>query len=160
MSEFFEQNLQAEMDIQIPPKCEGCGVQCDLAQKLVGLIMKKNLGLQVGEQLIGDVPIFGLGEDQELEQIEELGIENIEELKSGIRKLVGDGLDNIDDEIDSLNAEINANAIACDGVLKMRASKGDVTYTVSVCTSPRVYMRDSDYPEHISAHVKTQSNYR
>lgn len=44
----------------------------------------------------------------------------------------------------------------------MRAAKGDMQFTVGLCTSPQAYSLDNMIPEHIEAHlwVKTLHSER
>lgn len=95
---------------------------------------------------------------EQLDEIIEahLPADEAEEIKQQTREAVSRGIDDIDKEIDAVQQEINANALSCAGVLKMRAAKDDVSYTVNVCTSARVHVRDGD-PQHLPAHIQAKS---
>jgi hypothetical protein len=133
----------------VPEKCGGCGVQCDLSMDLARAMAMKQAVEHAGGGLVGEA-----GERFDA-MIEATVPEEIaDEAKEGIRKSVGEGIGEVDRTIEGIQDEINANALACSGVLKMRASREGVTYTVSVCTSPRIYIRDgpsTQVPTHIRA---------
>ena len=148
---FNPEELTSLPEFEIPPKCEGCGVICDAKSKLKGLLFNKYAISHFGEHLMTDGDEFDAMID------ENLPAEVADEIKKQARTTVVDGLDTLDSDIESIYADINANTLACDGILKMRATKGDATYTVSVCTSPRAYFRDSGTPRHISTHVDVRS---
>lgn len=138
--------------IDLPDKCMGCAVQCENVAELGKLMANKDMGNMIGESLVGE-------EGREFDEMLETKLpEKIAaEAKTNLRQLVGDGLEDIDRRITDVKDKITADALACDGVLKMRATKGDVIYTVSVCTSQREYTRDSSAPEHLSVHVNATS---
>jgi len=139
-------------EITLPPQCEGCGVQCEAASRLMSLLISKQLAQQAGETLVGE---DGERVDEMIDEAVPPEVAN--DVKHQLRMMVGKDMETIDQEIDSEQAGINANALACSGVLKMRASKGDVTYTANICTSPRVYSRDSVQPEHLPVHIRASS---
>lgn len=92
---------------------------------------------QAGENLVGDA-------GERFDEIIEAALPEAiaDEAKQAIRQRVGKDLEEIDKEVAEIREDMDSNALSCSGILKMRASKGDVTYTVSVCTSPKVYLRD------------------
>lgn len=116
------------------------------------LLVQKETGNSVGASLLAD----------KSELLDEMTADHLsnaitEEMITELRQHVGDKLDDIDRAIDNAKEEITANTLACSGFLKMRASKGDVTYTVAVCTSPREYTRDTSGYEHLPAHISATS---
>ncbi len=139
-------------DVDIPDECRGCAVQCENFSKLEGLMVHKEMGNMIGESLMGD-------EGKEFDEMLEsrLPEEVAEGVKTHLRQSIVDGLDDIDQRVSNIKDKISADALACDGVLKMRASKGDVTYTVNVCTSQREYSRDNSTPEHMPVHIIASS---
>jgi len=78
--------------------------------------------------------------------------EDVEEVKQGVRRSVSESLEELDEGIEAIKDDITANAVACSGVLKMRASKAGVTYTVNVCTSSRAYGKDA--PTSLPTHIQ------
>lgn len=148
---FNPEELTSIPEFEIPPKCEDCGVVCDLKKKLTALLINKHIVNHVGESLMSNGQEF----DEMID--ENIPLEMADEVKKQLRSSVVEGLDNIDENIESIQADINANTLACDGILKMRATKGDATYIVGVCTSPRAYLRDSGIPKHVSSHVEVRS---
>lgn len=136
----------------VPAKCEGCGVQCELTHDLIRLLLSKHLANTAGERLVGDA-----GKDFDCLVDEHVPEEIADQIKTGFRKSLGNDIANLDEEIETTKQEIQANELACSGVFKMRATRGDVTYTVNVCTSPRIYVRDRSKPEHLPTHIQTTS---
>lgn len=138
--------------VDLPDRCKGCAVQCENFAELAGLMVHKEMGNMIGESLVGD-------EGKEFDEMldSRLPEDIAEEAKVHLRQSVGDGLEDIDQRVTDIKDKISADALACDGVLKMRASKGDVTYTVNVCTSQREYTRDSSTPEHMPVHINAAS---
>jgi hypothetical protein len=120
--------------VAIPAKCEGCGVQCELAAELVRLSAMKGVVEELGGDLVGEP-----GERFDATVEARVPEEVADVVKQGIRKSVSAGIGDLDSQIEDLKGVIDANALACGGLFKMRATKGGVTYTVSVCTSPRFY---------------------
>jgi hypothetical protein len=102
----------------------------------------------LGESLVGE-------DGQEFDQWIEDTIppEMADEAKTEFRKDVGDTIAEIYERIEAGQQEIAANAMACSGVLRMRATKDHVTYIVNLCTSPRVHVLGREKPMHISLHV-------
>lgn len=145
--------FEFEPEIITAKKCQGCGVQCEAGSRLLSLLFMKHMANRAGESLIGE---DGQAFDAMID--EQVPTEFAEEIKQSIRKMVGEDMSDLDQRIDEAKQDKAANELACDGVLKMRASKGDVTYTVNVCTSPRVYLRDGNQPDHLPAHVRAESN--
>lgn len=137
-------------DLNLPEKCNGCAVQCDNVAQLAGLMIHKEMGNKIGESV--------MDEDFETFLGESLPSDVADEALVHLRQSIGEGLDDIDDRIEEIKDIISADSLACDGVLKMRAAKGDVLYTVSVCTSQRRYTRDSSIPEHLPVHINARSN--
>lgn len=135
----------------IPLKCEGCGIQCEANTKLERLLAIQGFMKSLGESLMGP-------EGAELDEMIDDSVppEVAESVKKQFRMDVGEDLNTIDERTALLEDEIKANSLSCEGVLKMRASRGDVTYTVAVCTSPRAYVRDSG-PEHLPVHIEASS---
>jgi hypothetical protein len=120
----------------VPDKCSGCGVQCDLSMDLARAMAMKRAAEHAGGSLVGEA-----GERFDA-MVEAMVPEEIaDEAKDVIRKTVGEDIGEMDKTIEGIQDEIKANALSCNGVLKMRASREGVTYTVSVCTSPRIYIR-------------------
>lgn len=146
------ENPSEFLGIDLPDKCMGCAVQCENVAELAKLMARQEMGNRVGESLVGD-------EGKEFDEMLEANLpkEVAAEAKTNVRQVVGDGLEDVDRRITDVKDKITADALACDGVLKMRATKGDVIYTVSVCTSQREYTRDSSAPEHLSVHVNATS---
>lgn len=138
--------------VDLPERCRDCAVQCGNFATLAALMHHKEMGNMIGESLVGD-------EGKEFDEMldSHLPVEIAEEAKVHLRQSIGDGLEDIDQRVTGIKDKISADALACDGVLKMRASKGDVTYTVGVCTSQREYTRDSSTPEHTPVHINATS---
>lgn len=144
----LEHDITQELDAVVPEKCRNCAVQCELSAELGKILVTKFLYEDFGEKLVGE-------DGQEFDRIIESTYpeDMAEEAKSNIRKVTGDSMEMIDRDIEDKRAEINANALSCSGPLKMRASKGGITYTVTVCTSNRVNTRGGQ--EHLPTHVRT-----
>lgn len=147
----FGDEIDFEAQTAIPSECEGCGVQCELQAKIGSLLILKHWMEATGENLIGDE-----GEQFDERIDAQLPDEVADMIKSGIRSNVSSNLEEIDKNLEDTQQEMSANSLSCGGLLKMRAAKDDVTYTVSVCTSPRLYIRDGD-PAHLPTHVKAES---
>jgi hypothetical protein len=118
----------------IPEKCIGCPKQHALATALQALEIAKDLMQETGINLIDETPEGLNAEIGELlpEEVAASALENL-------RKYLAGGLDSIDEAVTGAEASSQALALSCSGVLKMRASKGDFTYTVNICTSPSEY---------------------
>lgn len=134
---------------KIPPKCKDCGIQCELGSELVRLLVAKHVVEEEAGGLVGES-----GDEFDTMVDEQVPMELADEVKRTVRQSASEDLDDIDYAIDEVNREMDSNALACSGILRMRARKGDVSYTVSVCTSSKQYIRDglsSHIPTHISA---------
>lgn len=151
MSEFDSINLSPEIELQMPQKCLGCPIQCELKTQVGSLLFEKHLAESVGGSLVGE-----MGERFDAMVESQLPEEEAEQIKQSARQAVSKGIDNIDSEIASTRQEIDSNVLSCNGVLKMRAAKAGIRYTVSVCTSRRVYLLNGDKPEHAPAHIKAE----
>lgn len=153
MSEFGFEDFTGKLsvDVPVPAKCNGCPIQCELKSQIAELVFAKHLATVLGGSLIGE---SGERFDEILD--EHLPEDAAEAFKRNARDAVSRGMDDIDHEIEATTQEINANALSCEGNLKMRAAKGDVSYTVSVCTSARVHLRDGG-PQHLPAHIQADS---
>lgn len=141
-----------EIDLQVaaamPESCGDCAVQCDLATELGKLIFAKHLSTFASEHLVGEA-----GEEFNAMIDQQVPPEHAEEVKKAIRGAAAAGMDDVDMEIDRTKDEMNFNAAACDGVLKMRATKADTTYTATICTSSAQYpISDKN---HVSSHIKS-----
>jgi hypothetical protein len=135
----------------VPEKCSGCGVQCDLSIQLAGVMAMKRTVEHAGESLMGEP-----GERFDA-MVEAMVPEEIaDRAKESIRMSVGEDIGEMDKSIEGIQDDINANALSCDGVLKMRASREGVTYTVNVCTSRRIYMRGGA-PTQVPTHIRADS---
>ncbi len=145
-------NLTSAVDAAVPAKCEGCAVQCDLKSKLGTLLFEKHMAETIGGTLVGK-------DGEEFDAMLEANFSEEEAIlaKQSARQFIGQGIDAVDDEITATHRQIDTNALSCSGVLKMRAAKDDVRYTVSVCTSARVYIRDSETPQHLLTHIRAES---
>lgn len=135
----------------LPDKCKGCGIQCNLYSKIAELLdMQASLGA-FGEDLVGEP---GAQFDAFIDS--QIPDELADNVKKQTRQKVGSDIEKLDQDISETRREIDNHALACNGVLKMRASKGDVTYTASICTSPALYVRDGR-AAHIPIHVEAAS---
>jgi hypothetical protein len=132
----------------IPEQCIGCAVQCEALSSLATLILAKAVGNFHAERLVGDE---GTAFDELIDK--SCSEESADLLKSAFRQALGGDLDEIDEGIEEFNDQISSNALACSGVLKMRASRDGASYTVSVCTSPLVYGDDSTRRKHVPTHI-------
>lgn len=133
---------------EMPKECQGCGVQCELSAKITGLTYMKDQTIQEGLDLLGE------GGDEFNALVDEyLSPEVAEDMKQATRNSVDETLECIDGNIERLKDEKEASALACSGLLKIRASKAGTTYTVGVCTSSRIH--DGNQFTHIPAHVET-----
>ncbi len=133
---------------EVPKECQDCGVQCGLSTEIIGLTYMKDQAIQEGLDLLGE-------ESDEFHALadEHLSPELAERMKQDTRNSVNETLECIDENIERLKIEKEAKALACSGLLKMRASKTGTTYTVGVCTSSLVY--NGNQFAHIPAHVET-----
>ncbi len=147
MIEFGE--IVRVIDDAIPEQCNNCGVQCELATELGELMIAKRIIGHLGEHLVGE-------DGQEFDRLIEHIVpeDHAEQTKTMIRKLVGEDMNTIDERITMQRDTIAANARSCSGPLNMRAVKGGVRYTVNVCTSARVYIRDKQ--QHLPMHVTAE----
>lgn len=150
----FNNNPDVGEILAIPEKCRDCPVQCELQARMGELLMAQQAMGSFGEALVGKK---GEKFDEMIDAT--LPREVADEMKEVARKRVGFDLEKVDENIDETRQEIDAIALSCSGVLKMRATKGDVTYTVSLCTSPRVYLRDGG-PAHTPSHIQADSAQR
>jgi hypothetical protein len=148
------ESFDFQQSATIPTQCEGCGVQCELRTALMGLQIAKHMMQQAAGGLVGES-----GEAFDAMIDEQVPAEVADQIKLDVRKMAGRDIESLDESIDRAQQEIDSNALSCSGVLKMRASKGDVTYTVSVCTSQKQYVRDGR-PSHLPVHIKAESANR
>ncbi len=59
------------------------------------------------------------------------------------RQSQAEKLDLLDAEIEKMTTEVCEITESCSGVLKMRATRDDATYTTTICTAPGQYLDDS-----------------
>lgn len=135
----------------IEEKCDDCGTKCGLGGQVLRLLQQKGFAIAAGEALMGpeSEEIFG-----RVERI--VGEESIENTKDGMLKSTGQKIEDIDEQIAQIKEEMAGNSRSCSGVLKMRASRDDVSYTVAVCTSQRQYIRDGKH-SHLPTHIWARS---
>ncbi len=140
-------------EFEIPPKCQDCGIQCDLASKILKLAVAGELVEGIGGSLLGES-----GEKfNEMLRFKVADEEIADRMAESTRQGVGDSLEKIERQVEDIKEDSAAYALACQGILKMQATKGDVTYTVSVCTSARAYTRDNGVPKHLGMHIQADS---
>lgn len=144
--------FEVEPELAIPDKCRDCGIQCELGRQLLEMTLFRHVAGSAAEELVGD---SGMQFDEMIDRA--FPEEKADDIKAMFRKNAGNSLEEIDEAIDSCREEIDANAMSCGGVLRMRATKGDVTYTVNVCTSQRLYDRDGKLPKHVPVHIRADS---
>lgn len=137
-----------QVAVAIPESCADCGVQCELGAQLARMLAIKHMMTHVAESLIGDS-----GESFNAMVDESAPVEIADQIKQFARSSTATNLDEIDRDIDATKEQIKTNANSCSGPLKMRASKNDTTYTVSVCTSADQY--DDSGASHLPTHIKT-----
>lgn len=153
MNEFdpFEKQFDTPPEVTLPEKCRDCGVQCALRDRIVGLYAVKQHVEQAAGSLIGEA-----GADFDAMVDSQLPADDAVHIKQAIRRSTGNRLTAVDQAIEEATTQIDTNARGCSGPLKMRATKGDVTYTVSICTAPTQYVRDGD-PATLPAIIKADS---
>ena len=131
----------------MPKSCIDCAVQCELGAQLARMLAIKDKMMHVAVSLTGDS-----GKSFDLKVDEKAPVKIAEQIKQFARSHTAAELNAIDADIDAAKRQINANASSCSGPLKMRASKDDTTYTVSVCTSAAQY--DDSSASHLPTHIK------
>ncbi|CAN5359127.1 hypothetical protein BH09PAT4_BH09PAT4_04590 [soil metagenome] len=62
--------------------------------------------------------------------------QNEQDVAAALRKGAASVLERMDEQDESILSVANLGTLACNGPLKMRASKGNVTTTVTVCNNP------------------------
>lgn len=133
-----------------PDKCEGCAVQCDMRGELGALLVQKTVyNHMAAEMLIGE----GVAQVDELIDAV-FPADQADQAKISIRQMTASELDSLDENIQKVQDKIDANARSCSGPLKMRATKGGVTYVTSICTSANVYVRG--VRRHLPAHITAE----
>lgn len=147
MTEVDPELLRNEVPL-VPSKCGNCGVQCDLASQMLELDSRKEIAALFGQ--------YALTEDFVRDVEERISPEEVENFAAFTRNVVGNSMEEIDEQIEAIQREIDNNAQVCDGTFKMRATKNGVTYTASVCTSSRVYASSEDNKAHIATHVQAK----
>ena len=137
-----------ELETVVKDECRNCGVQCELVGELGELLLAKSFAEHVGGHMVGEE---GEQFDRFIESV--LPEDHVAEAKSGMRKTLGESMEEIDNDIAKKKDQIAANSRSCTGTLNMRARKDGVTYTASVCTSARVNVRGSQ--RHLPTHIRT-----
>ena len=154
-----------ELDVLVPDKCEGCGVQCELIQIAVALQRQKLVIENAGLSLTGKTgERFDKGIDklvsiisEQSDMPEEIADELKEDLKQGTRQDYGHEIERLDAEIKEIQGEIDAFALACGGVLQVVGTRDGKRYTVNLCTSARAYVLNTEDDNHIPAHVRVET---
>ena len=131
----FERDMALATELDIPEKCRTCPVQRDVKEEILSTLTQKFVVSCVAEGLVGEQ---GRYFDEALEEArEEFGasVEDTEEFSTKYRQFTAETLDVADEALDELKEIREDLAAACDGPLRMRASKKGRTYTVGICTS-------------------------
>lgn len=132
-----EPEFEPGITVSIPDKCRGCAVQHALARAISRLSRDKDGVLRTAGMLVGET---GESVDGMIDRaFDEAPPEVTEDVKRTLRVNVGDRLAEIDGNIEAAAQYMADSQQACKGVLRMRATRDSVTYTVSVCTSRLVY---------------------
>lgn len=145
-------DIEEQVAEAIPDRCSDCGVQCELGAQLTRMLIIKHMMTHAAESLIGQS-----GESFNATIDANAPAEIADQIKQLTREATAGNLDEIDRQIEVAKEEITANSSSCSAPLKMRTSKAGVSYTVSVCTSPKQYMDDGSahMPTHITKHSTT-----
>jgi hypothetical protein len=142
--------------LDFPEGCNDCGVQCRIGKRLAVLHIMKAAGLQSAERMVGNDAVEF--ETQVRESLPaDLSDEEVGGIMTDIRTSTAESLDSLDSEIKAMEQERDGHAMSCDGVLKMRAAKEGIMYTVSVCTSKRVHTLNAEKPTHLPTHVRADT---
>ena len=141
--------IKSQVAEALSTDCKDCPVQCDLASKLGGLLLTKHMM----QSTVEDMFLGKAGDEIDAQIDDKLPPEHADEMKKTIRQMAAGDLDEKDGAIKDTKQQMNDSASNCDGVLKMRASKGGTTYTASICTSSEQYPHS--HKNHVSTHIKT-----
>jgi hypothetical protein len=146
--------FEPALSLTIPDACKDCPVLHEMKLGLVSLLLEKRLMEDAAATMVGEQ---GEAFDR---YVEEAVPEDIDpdRIKTFARKEMGKDLEILDRDITAATDTINATTLSCNGVLKMRAAKDDVTYTVAICTSQRVHLLNSEHPHHSAANIWAKTN--
>lgn len=154
--EIFEGTVELP---NLPEKCRDCPVQSELTRNLIlsSIVLQKEV--HDAATLVGD----------DGERFDELVDENFADsntedernaMKKEYRRQKSVKIDSMEEGVTRTRQEIDANVLACQGVLKMRAARGDITYTVAVCTSAKQYLVNAKEPKEAPAKIWASQNSR
>lgn len=148
----IENVLPGEPEFEFPDHCADCPLQCNLKREFVLDFGAYQMLKAIGERQM---------DPEAREKLEEaaremLGMsdEEIADQYVVFGKRVSAQIDELEGQLEQAAQTSNALAISCDGVLKMRASKADKTYTVAVCTSASENVLEAERWNHADVHMK------
>lgn len=116
--------------LNIPDKCVGCSLQCELVHKLTNII---NTGKEYYES--ADEVMSMSAQDIN----EEVPLKERETILRGTKAVLASLMDENDLEMDELIVKSHRLSDSCDGVVNLKVSRGDKQFVVGVCTSDLAY---------------------
>lgn len=128
-------------------KCRRCPAVLGIATQIAVATLEGSIAKEQAEALV-DSSFDELG----VAAAEVLGVpaDLIDaEIRLG-RQLHAEKLDTIDSEIDRMTKSVLDMTVSCSGILKMRATRDDTTYTTTICTSPEEYRNPSPGKLHVA----------
>lgn len=144
-----EHDIVGEIELpQINQKCRECPFLCDIHHTFEEASIRKLILTHIGEKAMDDEELQAIFQDAVPEDV------NVEEMIQVSRQNIGASLESVDGDISQLTHIIEAAQLSCEGVLKMRARKGNREYTVSVCTSDEANANPAVL--HVPTHVRTR----
>ena len=152
MSEFNEFNFTSLPMAEVPSRCQDCPEMRRFQAQTAVLGLVQKMTEATGSSMVGEQ-----GEKFDAMIDADLPEEEAEELKHTIRKSLGESLEEIDKEIEDTHQDMEASTSSCAGPLKMRASKDGVQYTVTLCTSRRINLLNTDEPHLKPVYVKAET---
>lgn len=143
-------DVQVLAQAAIPEGCRTCPVQLEKSFKLGHLLLLEYVTTEVGSSLVEEP-------GQRFDEIIDSNMppEIAEQVKTRIRQEVGNDLENLDNLIETIKADMAGDTNSCDRPLAFRAEKAGTTYTATICTSRRVNV--SGIKNQLPATIRIQS---
>jgi hypothetical protein len=135
----------------VPEKCRRCPEVCELIQSLQILENQDRLTKEAAERLVGTT-----GELLDTAMEQAFG-DRAEDLATFVRQSTAEQLDMVEEEIDFVADEITALTSSCEGVVNLRATKKNKTYTVRVCGSDEAYDPELSHYDHRTMHIDVKN---
>lgn len=154
-SEFESLNPEAPQ-LTIPDACLACPRQCALTEDLEGASMSHAKWIALGNITMDER--FDAASKGMFENLPGMTDDTIEASQTTTRKMVGMMIDMVADEMHEIEERSGTLSEACDGVLKMRASKDGRTYTVAICTSEQEYAPEDEPQKRTMAYVQVTND--